>query len=177
MTSTPPTTSPYTPTASKPATNSSFTSSANTRKDSPAPRIQDTQDLNLLDRVYGDPKAIDRLSAWPQYSARDVCDWMDGHIDPRRTKELAAALHAAAISALNQIKARHPALVRNPGDIHIGHATHTIYNDAGSQNTVNLMALRNLAAYRPTAAVLKSILRTSGYDCSVDLIRLYPSAP
>jgi hypothetical protein len=133
-----------------------------------SPKVRSEHELQYLGRVYSNEKALDRMNSWDQYTAKDVCDWLDGFPNPHRIIELAEQIHAAAVRELREIKDEKPELVPHPGMIHVAHASHTIYNDRSTQYMVHLKS-KSPETHREASDLLQKRLRSKGgYDCLVD---------
>ena len=131
------------------------------------PRITDENEIGLLDRVYGSSKGLQRMESWPRESAKDVCNWLDGRYDQTRAQDEVGWLHAAALSALKEIKDAQPDLVPHPGTVHVAHAAHTRYNDASAQYTVTLESAHP-DEHQTAAALLQKTLAKDGFRCNVE---------
>ena len=112
-------------------------------------------------------KALERMDSWGQHTARDVCDWLDESPNRNRIIELAEQIHATAVKELHEIKNENPELMAHPGELHVSHASYTIYNDRSAHYMVHLQS-RAPETHQEAARTLQEEIRSKGYDCAVD---------
>ena len=132
-----------------------------------SPKVRSEHDLPYLNRVYMNEKALERMDSWSQHNARDICDWLDESPNRNRIIELAEQIHATAVKELHEIKNENPELMTHPGELHVSHASYTIYNDRSAHYMVHLQS-RAPETHQETARTLQEELRSQGYDCAVD---------
>lgn len=139
----------------------------NVKGKSVAPKVRSEHDLPHLNRVYMNEKSLERMDSWDQHTARDVCDWVDGFPNRHRIIELAEQMHATAVKKLLEMKDENQELMAHPGELHVSHASYTIYNDRSAHYMVHLKS-RAPEAHQEAARILQEELRSRGYDCTVD---------
>ena len=124
--------------------------------------------MDALNRIYGDPKALDRLLGSPTSSVHDITRWMDGIPDPYRIRDISAAIHAIATRQLKSLKDEQPEIIPHPGDVSVARTAYSTYNDGSAQYIVTLLS-RTPELHQHVPAALRELITAEGYDCYVEI--------
>ena len=104
----------------------------------PAIQMTDRESMKNLDRIYGNPKALERMTKWPNNTVREIIEWMEERPDPYRAIQMVEFIHSEAIRELKKLKDERDDLIPHPGLIHVAQTSHQIFNDHSVQYTVHL---------------------------------------
>ena len=129
----------------------------------PAIQMTDRESMKNLDRIYENPKALERLAKWPNSTVKDIIAWMDDRPDPYQAVQMVEFIHSEAIKELKNLKDERDDLIPHPGLIHVAQTSHQIFNDHSIQYTVHLKSDQH-DAHAEIPALMQEKLR---FDCVV----------
>lgn len=133
-----------------------------------SPCVSHSSQLELLNDVYADPKALEDLIKHPQTDVRHAWNHMTGHHDMWEIKRSLETLQHSANEAMAELKTNSPQLFPNNTQVNVAHATFNLQSDGSAEYTVHLKARKN-REFPQAAEALQQTLRKSGFPhCHVE---------